>query len=677
MHASHFVYSGNAAWEIVFMQGQSTLGYARILRATLIAMSLTTLAATLSACQTTSDAGGAVGKSAPSSLSNASNSRQLAQAEKLSREQQYAAAAQIYEDLAQHSSPELRDRLLLRGAREWLRANELNRGEALLRQISGVPAADAALHGIVAAQVAILTQRPGQALNELDRIPQPWPRAEAPSILELRIQAQFALNKPTGAVIAALDREKLLATQADIMSNRRMIWDGVQRSVAAGASMQAPPGSNRTVTGWLDLGGAALAANRNPYAAQPSFEAWRIKYPEHPANEFLNQYVMPQLRVAVTLPAQIALVLPLSGPRQVDGQVVRDGLLAALFQQPSDLRPALRIYDSAASGVIAAYTQAVADGAKFVVGPLIDKDVTTLAASQQVTVPTLVLNRLPEGVAVTPNIFQFTFDPADEARQVARRIAAEGLMHGIALLPKSDGKNDWGDRVYRAFDAELQLYGGKVVGQSFYDVKARDFGDPVTSALLINESKARARVLTATVGGKLEFEPRTRNDVQFIFIGANPDQGRLLRPTIRFHLTEPLPIFATPNIYEPDASAKANVDLDGVTFPDMPWLIAPDEQAVQLRAALNRYWPGRRDRARLYAMGFDTFRLIPLLLSQATGTPTNQSNGITGRLSIDATGRVHRELAWARIVNGQPQLLESKYLESKPIDASTPTASLK
>jgi outer membrane PBP1 activator LpoA protein len=206
---------------------------------------------------------------------------------------------------------------------------------------------------------------------------------------------------------------------------------------------------------------------------------------------------------------------------------------------------------------------------------------------------------------------------------------------------------------------------------SYYDLKARDFRDPVTAALLTNESSARAKALSATLATKMEFEPRPRTDAQFIFIAAEPAQGRLLRPTIRFHLVEQLPIFATSDIYEPDATA--NADLDGVNFLDMPWLISPDEQTVQLRAAINRYWPGRaRDRARLYALGFDTFRLIPLLLSQSTSTPTNQSYGVTGRLSIDSTGYVHRELQWARIVNGQPQLLESKPIE--PL--ASPTAAL-
>jgi uncharacterized protein len=626
------------------------------------------LAIVLTACQST---GEATFDERPSTNNAASlgNSRQLTQIEKLVRDQQYAAAAQEYEELAQRSTPDIRDRLLLRAAREWLHANELTRGETLYRQVANtLPASDAALRAIVAARIAMATQRPGQALDELDRIVQPWPRDDIPEILELRAQAQFALGKPVGAVMTALDRERLLSDSAAILRNRRMIWDGVQRSVASGANLQVPAGSSRAVAGWLELGTAALAANRNPFAAHPAFDTWRSKYPEHPANEFLNQYVMPQLRVAVTLPSQIAVVLPLSGPQQVAGQVVRDGLIAAVLQQPSDISPRVRIYDSAAGGVVAAYTQAVAEGAKFVVGPLLKEDVATLAASQQITVPTLVLNSLPDQTTL-PNLFQFWPDPADEARQVARRIAAQGLTHGIAIVPK----NDKGDRVYRAFAEEFQRYNGKVVGSSFYDLKARDFREPVTAALLVNESNARYKSLSSILGTKMEFEARARSDVQFVFIGADAAQGRLLRPTIRFHSIEQVPIFATSDIYEPDATAKANVDLDGVSFPDMPWLIAPDEQAVQLRAALNRYWPGRaRDRARLYALGFDTFRLIPLLLSQATGTPTNQSNGVTGKLSIDSSGHVHRELEWARIVNGQPQLLESN-----PINTLAPTASIR
>jgi len=616
--------------------------------------------AALSACQTP-------GEGIPSS---AGSSRQLAQAEKLSKDQQYSQAAQQYEDIAAQSAPDLRSRLLLRAAREWLRADNLQRGESLLRQVGDtVPPPDQALRGLVAARVALLSQRPDQALSELDRIPQPMSREDAPAALEIRTKALFAYGRPAGAVITALDREQMLSDPAEVMRNRRMIWDGIQRSAATGVNMQAPQGSSRQVAGWLELGRPALTASRNPYAAQPAIDAWRAKYPEHPANDFLSQQVVPQLRAAVTYPAQVALILPLSGRQQAAGIAVRDGLVAALLQQGPDQRPILRIYDSASGGALAAYTQATNEGARFVIGPLLKEEVATLVQSQQLTLPTLALNYPTEQLTTVPNLYMFALDPEEEARQVAARIAAAGFTRGVALLPK----NEKGERIQRAFAAEFAQHGGTLVSTRLYDPATVDFSQPVTTALLIDESRTRANALNSILGSKLEFEPRSRADVEFIFVTAEPSKGRLIRPALRFHMREQVPVFATSEIFEADT--RANADLDGIMFPDMPWMIAPDETSTQLRASLNQYWPSRaRDRARLYAFGYDAFRLVPLVLSQSTSTPTSQIGGMTGRLSLDMTGRIHRDLDWARIANGAPQLLEITPVadSTRSIDASAP-----
>jgi len=430
------------------MQGRFT-----VFRRVPLLAAILVLAATVGGCTTTSNG-------------TAASGRQLALADKLSREQQFAAAAAQYEDIAKQSSPELRNRLLLRAARDWLRAEDLPRGEGLLRQVGdAVAPADQTLRTLVAARVALLSQRPDQALSELDRIPQPLPRDEVSAILELRAKALFAYGKPAGAVITALDREQLLGDQAEVMRNRRMIWDGIQRSATSGANLQAPIGASRPVTGWLELGRAALIAARSPFAAQAAIDDWRGKYPEHVANEFLNQQVMPQLRTAVTYPAQLALLLPLSGRWQSLGIAVRDGFIAALMQQPLEQRPTLRVYDSAASGVLAAYTQAATEGAKFIVGPLLKEDVATLTQSGQLTLPTLALNYPTEQATSIANLYLFALDPPEEAQQVAARIAAAGLTHGVALLPN----NDKGQRVQRAFETEFALHGGSLVSTRLYD----------------------------------------------------------------------------------------------------------------------------------------------------------------------------------------------------------------
>ena len=56
-------------------------------------------------------------------------------------------------------------------------------------------------------------------------------------------------------------------------------------------------------------------------------------------------------------------------------------------------------------------------------------------------------------------LFQFALDPEEEARQVAQRAVADGRMRGLVLLPN----NEWGQRVFRAFDSEIkpEISGGK------------------------------------------------------------------------------------------------------------------------------------------------------------------------------------------------------------------------
>lgn len=576
-------------------------------------------------------------------------SRQLAHAERLARAGDHAGAAQALETLATQSPGELRDRFLLRAARERVRADQIDEARRLLTEISTtLPSTDASLRAQVAADLALRTGSPDKALAELDRIPQPLPREHAAEILGLRARALFALSRPAAGVRAALERERTLSKAEDLRENQRLIWNGLQRSAAANADFSAPPGAGPTLTGWLELGRAALIAARNPFTAADDLAEWRNRHPSHPANELLTQDVLPQLGVGLDYPAQIALVLPLSGRQQAAAIAVRDGFLAALLQQDVRARPVVNVYDSAEMGATTAYRRALADGAQFVVGPLTKDEVAAVAAPGETAAPTLALNQLPDGASPPALLFQFALDPEEEARQAAQRAVTDGRTRGLVLLPN----NEWGRRLFGAFDAELQTLGGVIAGMRFYDPTERDYSGPIRALLLIDESRERANALTAALGVRLEFEPRRRQDAQFVFIGAQPVQGRSLRPALRFHLAEDLPVYATSEIFEPDA--PGNSDLDGVIFPDMPWVISPDEASAQLRAAVHEHWPVRaRGRGRLYAFGFDAYRLVPLLKAGKFGRE-HAIPGMTGLLSVDERGRVHRELDWARVTAGRP-----------------------
>jgi outer membrane PBP1 activator LpoA protein len=615
------------------MNGTKTARFAMTWLASMI------MAIALTACDTTP-----VVEQTPGAAAD----RQVDQAEALSRKGDYKGAARTYETLAAQSPGELRDRFLLRAAREYVRADDTAQATTLLNQVSPtLPRADFGLRSLVAAELAMRGGRADKALAELDRIPQPIPRESIPDVLEVRARALFALNRPAAAVGAALERERALTSQDEIRANQRLIWQGLQKSAANNADFTPPSGASTTLTGWLDLGRAALVAARNPFNANEDIADWRGRYPSHPANSLITEDILPELGVGLNYPTQIALILPLSGRQQAAGMAVRDGFLAALLQQESSRRPMLNVYDSAEMGASTAYRQAVADGAQFIVGPLTKDEVTQIATSGETSVLTLALNQTADNVSPPPLLFQFSLDPEEEARQVAQRVAADGRMRGLVLLPN----NDWGQRVFRAFDTELKTLGGEIAGMKFYDPAARDYSQPITELLLINESRARANALSAALGTRFEFEPRRRGDAQFVFVGAQPVQGRSLRPALRFHLAEDLTMYATSDIFEPDA--QANNDLEGVIFPDMPWVISPDAASTQLRSALTRHWPVRaRGRGRLYAFGFDACRIVPLLKAGQFGS-AHAIPGMTGLLSIDEKGQVKRELDWARVSGGK------------------------
>jgi outer membrane PBP1 activator LpoA protein len=88
-------------------------------------------------------------------------------------------------------------------------------------------------------------------------------------------------------------------------------------------------------------------------------------------------------------------------------------------------------------------------------------------------------------------------------------------------------------------------------------------------------------------------------------------------------------------------------------FPDMPWMVSNDAVTARIRDAVHSAWPARTTRYdRLYAFGFDAYRLVPAL--RANGMHDAEISGVTGKLRLDDHNRVRRDLDWAVIRDGLP-----------------------
>ena len=304
--------------------------------------------------------------------------------------------------------------------------------------------------------------------------------------------------------------------------------------------------------------------------------------------------------------------------------------------------------------VAAALNQATQDGAGIIVGPLTREEVTAAAAYSGPRPPLLTLNAIAGTAGAGAALYQYALSPEEEARQVARRVVADGNRAGVALVPSGE----WGKRVLAAFSQELSAAGGQLLDVAIYDAGSTDYAGAISEMLRINESEARDKRLESVLGTRLTFQPRRRGDVAFIFSPGQAKAERLLRPQLKFYFAGDVPTYATADAFEPDANA--NQDLDGLIFPDAPWLLG-GALVESVREATSAAWPtGGPRRTILFAFGFDAARLAAALrvLSAQNASATSLAvDGLTGRLTIGADGHVLRDLMWAEIRNGEPRVL--------------------
>lgn len=565
-------------------------------------------------------------------------------AARLVRDGKHAEAARVYADLAEQLPAES-DNYELLSAEQWAAVGNVAAAKQALAQVS--PEARTKLatpRALVAAEIAYAENDPARAIRELDQVPVPTAPEQAQNYYWIRGRSAFLTGHPVEGVRALVERERYINDPAALRANRDELLTRVRAAAERGAPMKVPPKTDPVVAGWLELGPVVVEVERNPAHAAGALDAWKRQYPQHPANTTVLTAAQTQIAVATEYPSQIALLLPLSGRAEAFGVAVRDGFIAAYLQQSAASRPRLKIYDVAAESVASAYNRAIADGAGFVVGPLFKDEVAAVAPVTGGRTPVLALNFLAETVSAPRNFYQFALLPEDEARMVARRMVADGRLNGVAIIPSGE----WGTRVAAAFAEELKSLGGNVLDSGRYDPSQVDFSDVIKTVMQLKATKVEK--------GEKPEPPTHRSDAAFIFVAASTAAtARLILPQLKYNYSGDVPVYSTSDSFEPDPNA--NSDIDGMYFPDMPWMISNDPATAQIRDSVRTAWPGRTARHdRLYAFGFDAYRLVPGLRSNSPAA-SSEISGVSGKLHLDQQNKIRRDLDWAQIRAGVPFVL--------------------
>lgn len=553
---------------------------------------------------------------------------------------------------ASTSQPEQAALLRLSAADMAYKQNDLGRATSILNEVplDSLKPAQQVFAATLGAELALARNKPKAALKQLSH-PSIDRLGELPVQQQARTQlVRAAALEADGQTLAAARERVFIAPLLDsetAPANHEAIWS----LVSSLPLDQLQSGADGDLNGWLNLARIAKTSG-TPEQQLAAIDEWRQQNPQHPAAEQLPQALSKLKDIAGQPLQKIALLLPQEGQLASVARALRDGFMAAHYQaqQAGQNPPEVLLYDSSRmSSLDDFYRQAQTDGAQLVIGPLEKPLVKQLSERPQLPITTLALNYSDAGREAPAQLFQFGLAAEDEAREVARRAWADGMRRAVALVPSGE----WGNRVLAAFQQSWQAAGGTLIAAEHVDQPV-ELAQQIADLFQLRQSEARAKRLQSTLGGSVAALPARRQDVDFIFLAATPQQAQQIKPTLAFQYAGDVPVYATSHLYTGGNNPSQYQDLEGIRFCETPWLLDSNDA---LRQQVDGQWPqAAGSLGRLYAMGVDAYRLAPRL-NQLKALPETQVEGLSGNLSLNQAQRIERQLPWAEFRNGQVQRL--------------------
>lgn len=309
-------------------------------------------------------------------------------------------------------------------------------------------------------------------------------------------------------------------------------------------------------------------------------------------------------------PPVIALLLPTKA-KQAQFATVSDaiiqGALSAEKIQGNSSTPLLKVYATTEvdADITRQYRQALNDGAAAVIGPLTRTAIRSIASEHPVPVPVLSLNNLENDTPAQAQLFSFALSIDNETEQVAERMRQEGIHNPLVLATEAPLSKKMQAAFVRAWE---------------------DMGHKAPPVMVIDKTSLAS--LKASID-------ETHHDA--IFMAADIKRARQVRP----YVGNSRPVYATSQVFSGRFGKTAgNLDLLGVRFMDMPWLLTPQEAAIAIYPRSEKTL--NADLERLYALGIDAYRVVQLLLINPSGRL--ELDGVTGKLSLTGDNVVERQL---------------------------------
>ncbi|QIR15825.1 penicillin-binding protein activator [Shewanella aestuarii] len=545
---------------------------------------------------------------------------------------------------------EKRDRYLLLAAHAYINDGNYSAAANILTSMQKLMVKEPTIlaeHVYLTARITEKTVTPEAALAKL-QYPAHWqlPRWQMATYHQFKARLYRETKQP-------IDQVRQLSMLSNYLPKTEMtqvndvIWQVLQPLHEETIKTFMQEASNPTFSGWLQLTYIAKHYAVEPTQLVKYLGEWQRNNPEHPGALKLPSDLEQALNAKPFKPQNIAILLPLSGPRASVAEPIRMGIMAS-YMNEFDSKVTLHFIDTQA-GIELAYQQALDKGADFVIGPLLPNEVEELQRinqNKQPLIPQLYLNQTEQFTAID-NQFYFSLSPAQEASDAAKKLFADGVELPLLLV-----SNDAiGKRMAESFNQAWQS-----LSESTAEVHYFDPGDQmkltVQEALGVKNSQARIARMKELLGSKLEADFRSRQDIDAIYMVSQSQNLTLLKAFLDVNFSvfaEPVALYTSSRGRLENESNQSAQELNKVMISDIPWLLQANDETRMVETLWSNW---NNSQKRLYAMGFDALDLVNRL-AQMHAFPGYQYNGRSGALSVQPNGVIERKLTWGKYQQGR------------------------
>lgn len=318
----------------------------------------------------------------------------------------------------------------------------------------------------------------------------------------------------------------------------------------------------------------------------------------------------------------VAVLLPQKGRLMQVGQSVRDGLLAAYYQDSLTHpdTPLLRFYDSSDTPARELVRTAVKNGATMIIGPLDRDQVQGMLTDPSPPVTVIALNR---GDGRHPNLIQMALAPEDEIAAVAQWMHQRGFRRPLMLMQHDDSN---ASRYADLFAGAWNSLGH--TPPALHPIDSRQKGG-----------------IAAAIRQLPQIAPKT--DSLFL---ASPGIANQVQPALTYY-EQRLPLFSLSAAWDPGAEDHQR-DMEGLGFCGLPWLLEGDRP--EQRALYEAQGRPAASHDRLHALGADAWTIARSLNALRNGESLSLR---TGTLTLGPDGHLQRRPICAEIRHGMATIL--------------------